>query len=206
MKLHSIHNSPNCRRANATILHLGLDVEVVEYQGFADLKKPEFLALNPNGKVPTLVDGDFKLWESRSIMQYLASKKPGNSLWSNDAKQQADIVRWQFWEGMNLSKATGVFTFENLMKQIHMKQDADPAAVAAGEKDFHTLAPILNAQLANRKFILGDDLTLADLSVGACFSYAARSRLPWDDYAHILSWWARLNEIPAWKNTHPRLG
>src|SRR5580698_8936994 len=97
MKLYSVHNSNNCRRANATILHLGLDVELVE-MNMADMKKPDYLALNPNGKVPTLVDGEFKLWESRAIMQYLASKKPGTSLWPNDPKKQADITRWQFWE------------------------------------------------------------------------------------------------------------
>jgi glutathione S-transferase len=61
MKLYSMHNSNNCRRVNATIQHLGLDVEIVE-QAMGDLKKPEYLAINPNGKVPTLVDGDFKLW------------------------------------------------------------------------------------------------------------------------------------------------
>ena len=60
MKLYSIHNSNNCRRVNATIQHLGLDVEVVE-QTMADIKTPAYLALNANGKVPVLVDGDFSL-------------------------------------------------------------------------------------------------------------------------------------------------
>jgi glutathione S-transferase len=205
MKLYSIHNSNNCRRVNPTILHLGLEVEVIE-QGMGDLKKPEYIAHNPNGKVPTLVDGDFKLWESRAIMQYVASKKPGNSLWPNDAKRQADIARWQFWETAHLSKGTGAFAYEKLFKKNFMKQDPDPVAVAAGEKEFHTFAPLLNAQLETRGFITGADLTLADFSVGACFSYAEPSGLPWDNYKHIKAWWGRLNEIPAWKTTAPKLG
>jgi glutathione S-transferase len=205
MKLYSMHNSNNCRRVNATIQHLGLDVEIVE-QAMGEIKKPEYLALNPNGKVPTLVDGDFKLWESRSIMQYLASKKPGNTLWPNDPKRQADIARWQFWESTHLSRGTGPFAFENLFKKIFMKQGPDPVALAAGEKEFHTFAPILNAQLETRKFITGSDLTLADFSAGACFSYAEASGLPWANYGHIRAWWTRLNEIPAWKNTAPKLG
>jgi len=205
MKLHSIHNSNNCRRVNATIQHLGIEAEIVEMD-MAGLKKPEFLAINPNGKVPTLVDGDFKLWESRSMMQYVASKKPGNTLWPNDPQRQADIARWQFWEASHLSKGTGAYAFEKLFKKIFMKLDADPVALAAGEKEWHMFAPVLNGHLESHKWMVGDDLTLADFSVGACFSYAEASGLPWDDYKHIKAWWSRLGEIPAWKNTAPKLG
>ena len=204
MKLYSMNMSNNCRRVNATIQHLGLDVQVVE-QTMPDLKKPEFLALNPNGKVPTLVDGDLTLWESRAIMQYVASKKPGNTLWPNDPKGQANIARWQFWEAAHLSKGTGAYAFEKLFKKIFMKMDPDPVALAVGEKEWRTFAPVLNAQLEARKWIIGDVLTLADFSVGACFSYAEPSGLPWDDYKHIKAWWGRLGEIPAWKNTAPKL-
>jgi glutathione S-transferase len=208
MKLFSMHNSNNCRRVNATIQHLGLDVEVVELsmgEMQTKLKSPDFLELNPNGKVPTLVDGDLTLWESRSIMQYLASHKPGNTLWPSDPKRQADIARWQFWEASHLSKGTGVYAFEKLFKKLFMKQDADPVALAAGEKEWKTWAPVLDQQLATRKWITGDELTLADFSVGCCFSYAEASGLPWDGYKNIKAWWGRLNEVPAWKNTAPKV-
>jgi glutathione S-transferase len=204
MKLYSIHNSNNCRRVNATIFHLGLDVEVVEL-AMGDLKKPEYLALNPNGKVPTLVDGDLALWESRAIMQYLAAKKPESGLWPNDVGRRADIARWQFWEAAHLSRGTGAYAFENLFKKIFMKQEADPAALAVGEKEWRTFAPVLNAQLEPRKWILGNDMTLADFSVGACFSYAEPSGLPLNDYRHIKAWLSRLGEVPAWKSTAPKL-
>jgi glutathione S-transferase len=205
MKLYSMHNSNNCRRVNATIQHLGIDVEVIETP-MGDLKKSDMLANNPNGKVPTLVDGDFKLWESRSMMQYVASKKPGNALWPNDPKLQADIARWQFWESSHLSRGTGAYAFENLFKKIFMKQDADPVALAAGDKEWKTFAPVLNAHLETHKWLVGDELTLADFSVGACFSYADASGLPWGDYKQIKAWWSRLGEIPAWKNTAPKFG
>jgi glutathione S-transferase len=206
MKLYSMHNSNNCRRVNAVIQHLGLSgVEIVE-QDMSKLKTPEFLSLNPNGKVPTLIDGDLKLWESRAIMQYLASKKPGNTIWPNDPKAQADIARWQFWEATHLSRGTVAYAFENLFKKIFMKQDADPAALAVGEKEWHTWAPILNGHLETRKWMVGEDLTIADFSVGGCFSYAEPSGLPWDNYKNIKAWIGRLNEVPAWKNTAPKLG
>ena len=206
MKVYSIQASNNCRRVNATIAHLGLDVELVEpSMQSGDLKKADYLGLNPNGKVPTLVDGDLVLWESRAIMQYLASTKPSD-FWPSDAKKQADIARWQFWEAVHLSKGTGAFAFENLFKKIFMKQDADPAALKAGEKEFHTFAPVLNAQLEGKQWVTGDKLTLADFSIGGCFSYAEASGLPWQDYGHIRSWWGRLGELPAWKSTAPKMG
>ena len=134
------------------------------------------------------------------------SKKPGNELWPADPRAQADIARWQFWEASHLSRGTTPFAFEKLFKPMFLKQQPDPAALAAGEKEFHTFAPVLNAQLEGKDFILGKTVTLADFSVGACFSYAEPSGLPWGDYAHIRSWWARLNEVPAWKSTAPRMG
>ncbi len=207
MKLYSIHNSNNCRRVNATLAHLGIEVEMLEPNlTTGDLKKPDYIALNPNAKVPTLVDGDFVLWESRAIMQYVATKKPGNELWPADPKAQADIARWQFWEAVHLSRGTAPFAYERLFKRIFFKQEADPVALAAGEKDFHATAPVLDAQLANRKYVLGDKLTLADFSIGACFSYAEASNLPWENYKNIRAWWGRLSEVPAWQSTAPKLG
>lgn len=207
MKLYSMQASNNCRRANAVIAHLGLDVELVEPNLMTgDLKKPDYLSINANGKVPTLVDGDFHLWESRAIMQYLAAGAPSNALWPADARKQADILRWQFWEATHLSRGTSPFAFEKLFKKMFMKQDADPAVVAAAEKEFHSFAPVLNGHLEGRTWLVGDDVTLADFSVGACFSYAEASGLPWGDYKHIAAWWSRLGEVPAWKSTAPKLG
>jgi glutathione S-transferase len=206
MKLYSMQQSNNCRRVNATLAHLGLEVELIEPSLAAgDTRKPEYLAINPNGKVPTLVDGDFVLWESRAIMQYLGSKKPGNTLWPSDPRGQADVARWQFWEASHLSHGTSPFAFEKLFKPMFMKLPPDPAALATAEKAFHTHAPVLNAQLEGKDFILGH-LTLADFSVGGCFSFAEPAGLPWDDYKHIRAWWARLGEVPAWKSTAPKMG
>jgi glutathione S-transferase len=204
MKLYSVQASNNCRRVLATAQHLGIELEVVE-QPMAAMKTPDYLAINPNGKVPSLVDGDLVLWESRSIMQYVASKKP-SAFWPNDEARRADITRWQFWEAAHLSRGTGAYAFENLFKKIFMKQDADPAALAVGEREWKSFAPILNAQLEGKKWLLGDELTLADFSVGACFSYAEASGLPWNEFPHIKAWYTRLGEVPAWKNTAPKLG
>ena len=205
MKLYSIQASNNCRRVNATIHHLDIDVERVDLAGFAALKTPEYLALNPNGKVPLLIDGDLTLWESRSIMQYLvASQRPGHALWPNDLKRQADIARWQFWESSHLSRGTAPYAFENLFKKLFMKQAPDPMVLAAADKEWHTFAPILDRQLASGNWVLGAELTLADFSVGGSLSFAEASALPMERYENIRGWWKRLGDVPAWKATAPR--
>jgi glutathione S-transferase len=207
MKVHVVRASHNCRRVLATIEQLGLDVEVVEPSvTTGELKIPAYLAINPNGKVPTLEDGDLKLWESNAIMQYLGSKKPGNTLWPDDARTRAEITRWQFWEANHFSRSTGTLAFEKVFKKFVLKQEPNQAAIAEAEEGLHKFAPILNGQLEGRSFILGDNLTLADFSVGADLSYADHAQMPLESYPHIVAWRKRLDEVPAWKNSAPQLG
>ena len=205
MKLYVIRASHNCRRVLATAAHLGLEPEVIEPNMPAgELKQPAYLAVNPNGKVPALEDGDFKLWEGNAIMQYLAEQKPGNSLWPADTKARAKITSWQLWDGCHLSRGTSGLTFEKLFKPMFLQQQPDPAAVEQALKTFHQFAPVLNAQLEGNSYLVGNDLTLADFSVGASFSYAQPTELPVGDYPHIQAWLGRLNELEAWKQTAPQ--
>ena len=100
MKLHYNPLSPNARRAWATVMHLelGNKVEMVPVDmGKGDHLKAEFLDLNPNHKVPVLVDGDFKLWESAAICMYLAETTPNQKLWPTTPRGRADVMRWVSW-------------------------------------------------------------------------------------------------------------
>ena len=99
MKLHVFPFSPNARKVLFVVHHLGLDVETPLVDLFkSEQMEPWFLGLNPNHMMPLLQDGDFVLWESNAIMQYLAAQKPGSGLWPSDAKAQADVSRWQCWQ------------------------------------------------------------------------------------------------------------
>jgi glutathione S-transferase len=206
MKIYAIRASHNCRRVLATADYLEVVHEVIEVNpATGDLKKPEYLALNPNGKVPTLVDGDVTLWESNAIMQYIAGKKPSDFFPTANAAR-ANITRWQFWEANHLSKGTGGLTYENVFKPFVLKQKTDPAAVETATQAFHQFAPVLNGALEGPSFIAGDLLTLADFSVGANFTYAAPAQMPLDRYPHIQKWLGRLDAVEAWKKHAPKLG
>src|SRR5262245_36187395 len=104
MKLYMNPMSPNVRRVRLTAAVLGLKLEeqALDFTK-GEHKHPEYLALNPNGAVPTLVDGEFVLAESQAIMQYLASKQPESGLLPLDEQVRADVTRWQFWDAAHFS-------------------------------------------------------------------------------------------------------
>ena len=106
MRLYYHPLSSNSRRVLLTAHHLGLDLElvVVNLTG-GEHKTPEYLRLNPNGRVPTLVDGGFELWESHAIMQYLADKSPEQDIYPKDVSARADVNRWLFWSAYHFAPA-----------------------------------------------------------------------------------------------------
>ena len=204
MKLHYHPRSPNSIPVLAVAHHLGIHLDLQEVNLLAgDQRKPDFLRLNPNGKVPTLEDGDFRLWESNAIMQYIASKKPNNSLWPQDERVRADISRWQFWRMGDWGKATATLVWENLIKKWVTGGDPDPEEVKRGEELFHGVATILNGHLQSRNYLVGSEVTLADFSVAAFMVYAEPCRFPLDRYNQIRSWYARIEKLDAWQKTAP---
>lgn len=209
MKLYYNPISLNARRAWAPMLHLGLadQVELV----LVDFAKgehmaPSYLAINPNHKIPTLVDGDFSLWESFAISLYLAEKTPGQTLWPDTARGRADVIRWVSWHMIHLGPAAGTFNYENAIKPMFFKQPGDQALLAKAEKDLTTYAPVLNSHLEKRSWVVGEGPTLADFYIAATLGYEPHSKLPLEPYPHIQAWNRRMLELPAWAQTAPKLG
>ena|SRR3989442_1294543 len=180
MKLYYHPNSPNCVNVLATANQLGmqLDLQLVDLLKGAQ-KDPAYLALNPNGRVPTLADGDFILWESNAIMQYLAGKKPGNSLWPVDDRARADVSRWQFWQAFHWTRATGTLVWENMVKRFLNAGAPDPAKIKEAEDLFHSLAAVLDGHLKSRDYLVGSQPTLADFSVAAPLIYPNPAASRW---------------------------
>jgi glutathione S-transferase len=198
LKLHAFPMSPRGFKVLAVAEHLGLPYDFVLCDlTKGDQKTAAYTAVNPNQKMPALEDGDFKLWESNAITQYLASKKPG-ALLPLDEQARADVARWMFWESTTWDRAVAILTFEHAVKALFGLGGADPAEVAKGEQMFHFAAKILDAHLKGRDYICGDALSLADFSIGAALTVAEMGRLPLAPYAEIQRWGARMAELPAW--------
>lgn len=204
MKLYVFPPSPNAVRVLLTAHHLGLEVEIEPIDLLkGDQRTPEFTRRNPNQKMPVLEDGDFLLWESNAIMQYLASKKPESGLWPTDPRKQADVSRWQCWQLAHWGPACGNLIFENFVKGFTGQGDPDPEAVKKGEEEFHKYARVLDGSLAGRRCLVGDSLTLADLSVGTGLHYAKVGKYPMEGYGEIRRWQAGLEKLPAWTKAAP---
>jgi len=206
MKLYTLSASPNSRRAMATALQLGVDVEVVTVNLMkGEHRTPEFLAINPNGKVPALVDGELRLWESTAIMHYLAMKTPGQTLLPEDPAARADVLRWQAWDLTTFSPTTAPVVYERVFTPM-MGGTPDEERIATLLTGFRKAATLLEAHLQGRQWLVGDGLTLADFSVGAVLTYAIAAQLPLAEFPAIEAWRARLERVPAWAETMPRLG
>lgn len=194
--------SPNSFKVMAVANHLGLDytLRLVDLSKGAH-KQPDYAALNPNTLTPTLKEGDFVLWESNAIQQYLASKKPESGLLPEDPAARASVTRWQFWDNAHWGAATMAFTYEYLAKPLMGMGAPDPAALAKGEEMFHRVAKVLDGQLKGNKFVTGDTLTLADFTLGARMNAAEMAHFPVAPYPEINRWFATLQKLPAWQKT-----
>src|SRR5579884_84874 len=144
MKLYINPMSPNVRRVRLTAAVLGMDLEEKKLDFTkGEHKNPEYLALNPNGAVPTLVDGDFVLTESRAIMQYLASKKPESGLLPRDEKARADVMRWQFWDASHFSPQLGTLAFEKIVKAMMGMGEPDQRRIDDALTNFRRFGAVL---------------------------------------------------------------
>jgi glutathione S-transferase len=205
MKLYAFPPSPNTWKVRAVAAYLGVPLEIE----FVDLFKgasrsPDYLAVNPTGRTPTLVDGNLKLWESAAIMQYIASRKP-NTLWPDDARARAEIMQWQSWTLAHWSKeGCEPLLFQNLVKQLVNMGPPDEAIVAKGTECFHKEAKVLDAHLAKQPYMVGKELTLADFSVAAPLFYAERAKIPMASYPHLKEWFGRVSALPCWRETAPQ--
>ncbi len=204
MRLYYHPLSSNARRAVLTAVHLQVPVELV----LVDLFKgahvaPGFLQLNPNHRVPVLDDDGFVLWESHAIMQYLADRTPGQMLYPKGLRERSDVNRWLFWCAAHLMPAIGALNWENHIKGLLGLGAPDAAIVARGEEQMRELGAVLDAHLAQRAWISGDALTLADFAIAAPLADSARARLPVENLAQVQRWFAAVRALDAWQATEP---
>jgi glutathione S-transferase len=190
-------NSVNVQKVLWCLRELDLTCERIDAgMAFGKNDQPEYLAMNPNGRIPTLVDGDFVLWESNSVMRYLClAYGQGSSIYPQAPKQRAGVDRWLDWTLSTLQPVDRpvfwalVRTPVAQRDMVKIQKDADAEAMQWR---------IVDAQLASRQFIEGEGFTIADIAICA---YARRwfgvegiskPRLP-----HLERWFAQLAGRPG---------
>jgi glutathione S-transferase len=163
---------------------------------------PEYIAMNPNKKMPVLEDDGYALWQSNAILFLLASKKPARGLWPSDVKDQADVLRWLAWESAHWdAESCGMVGYEKVSKAVLGLGPAEPALIARGEENFARFAAVLNESLKSRRWLTGDSVTIADFSIGAWIPAAERLALPVAKYPEIGRWYEGLASLPAWRSS-----
>lgn len=204
MKLYGIAGSPNTWKVRAVAHRTGTPLDFIEVDVMTGATRtPEFLAMNPNGLTPVLVDGDFVLWESTAILQYIAAKS-ASDLWPDEIATRADIMRWLSWQLAHWGPdSCQPLIWQNVLKPMFNLGQPDAEAVAKAEAQFRKHAAILEQALTPRDWLAGPAPTLADYSVGSFLFYAEPARMPLAEFAHVARWFQRLASQPEWMKVAP---
>lgn len=192
------------RRVLALVKHLGIDAEFIEVDLMGGgLKTPAYAALNPNMKVPTLVDGDVVLWEASAIMAYLCIKV-GSNMWpANNPAEQVEVLRWLSWNDCHWSPAVAPFYFEHVVKPHFGIGQPDTESLKAKVADITKYAHVLDAHLDGRTYAACGRLTIADFQLASMATDWRVSHMPFELFPNIVRWLDGLDRIPAWSDPWP---
>jgi len=189
--------SSNVQKVMWAIGEMGLQYERVDIGGpYGMNKEPSYLAMNPNGLVPTLEeDGGFLLWESNSVVRYLATKHKG-AIMPGDLRTQALASQWMDWQ-LSVSGPAITPVFWGLVRTPPEKRDND--AIAAGQVKSTEAMRILDAQLAKTEFVAGKDFTVGDIPVGIVAYRFTKLCPDRPKLANFERWYAALEARPAFQ-------
>ena len=194
LKIWGRTNSVNVKKALWAAEELGLKYERVDAgMQFGVTKTPEYLKMNPNSLVPTIEDDGFVLWESHTIVRYLAAKHGTGKLCPSDLKARADAERWMDW----------AFTFQNAMRAVFWglirtpPEKRDAKAIEEGRLASIRLAELLNTHLENRTYVAGGAFTMGDIPVGCEVQRYMRVPVERPRLPALEAWFERLRQRPA---------
>jgi len=199
IKLYDGRMSWNGRKVRLLAAELGLELERVplDFQR-GDYRTSEYLAKNPNGKIPTIEEDGFVLWESHAILKYLAAKKPERGLMPADPRQAALVDQWLFWWTSTVETAFNLLLVERMIKPFMGKPGKDAGIMAEAQALLDRFLPILDARLEGREYVL-DRLTVVDFAMGAQLDVASIIEVGLDRYRNVSAWLERLRAKPYWK-------
>ncbi len=163
LKIWGRKNSSNVQKVMWAVGELALTHEHVEVGGaFGGNREPAYLALNPNGLVPTIDDGGLVLWESNAIVRYLAGKYGAGTLAPSDIATRARADQWMDWQ-LSVVNPVMVTAYWGLIRTPPEKRDH--AAIAAAKTKYTDAMKILDGQLGKTRFVAGDAFCMGDIPV-----------------------------------------
>ena len=186
--------TPNGRKISIALEELGLPYEVVPIDIGRDAQfDPAFLAISPNNKIPAIVDGEVSLMESGAILLYLA-EKTGQLLPPRDTRAYWDVMQWLLWQ---------VAGFGPMLGQAHHFLKFNRGRSTYAEQRYHTeamrLYSVLDKRLEHREFVVGDQLSIADIAIWPWASRFEYQRIQFGDYPNVRRWYIALAARPAFQ-------
>lgn len=163
-------------------------------------KSPEYLKLNPLGRVPAIDDDGFHLAESNAIVRYLADKN-NSPLYPKDLKKRAIVDQWIDYASQHVMLALGRIMFNTYFYKLS-KSEKDERSLADGRKFIESYLPVVDQQLGKLKYIADDTITLADIVMIAALDTCELSAVDLSHYAHIVSWRDKLMKEPFYQKCH----
>jgi len=192
-------NSINVQKVLWCCAELGLAYERIDAGGsFGVSNTPEYLAMNPNGLVPTIKDDGFVLWESNVIVRYLAAKHGQGTLYPGDLRERAEAERWMDWQVTTLWLALRPL-FCGYVRTPPEQRDA--AALAAAQRSSEEALKILDRYLKDRAFVAGARFTMGDIPAGISFYRWTALPIERPEFPQVARWYNALTERPGFR-TH----
>ena len=160
----------------------------------ADTSDPAFLALNPNAQVPVLIDGAVTLWESNTILRYLANAHGGEALYPRDPVACARVDQWLDWQASDLNPA---WSYAFLALARGSEAHNIPLMIERSVARWTQLMQVLDGHLAARAYVAGDAFSLADIAVGLSVTRWLATPFPKPDLPAVAAYHAGLSQRPA---------
>jgi glutathione S-transferase len=176
---------------------LGLEYERVDLGGpFGGNQDPEYLAMNPNGLVPTVKDGDLVMWESNTICRYLCSTHNGGRLYPMAPVARTHVERWMDWQLSSIGPPMGALLFGLIRTKPEQR---DHAAIEAARRKALAAWTIVEDALEDRPFLAGPELTLAEITLGTLVYRWHAFSIERPLLKNLKAWYERMRERPPFK-------
>ncbi|MDP9479085.1 MAG: glutathione S-transferase family protein [Actinomycetota bacterium] len=199
LKIWGRTSSVNVQKVLWCCEELGLAYERVDAGGpFGGTRSPEYLAMNPNGLVPTIVDEDLPLWESNTIVRYLCARHGGGTLWPEDPALRALSDKWMDYQ---LGTLWTAFRTGYLGLTRTPPERRDPDAIEASLKSTVEVLSILDGHLAQTDYVAGEGLTMGDVALGSTVYRWLNIDIERPDLPNLRAWHALLVDRPAYQKS-----